>query len=124
MKYFDSHAHYYDGRFESECDRGVDQIIDALLSSTVSGIINVATSPETCRLAIDDARKRDNMYTALGVHPSDSQYLTVSAEEAISDIKSLIKNPQNKCIYYRNRRAFRCCKYPCNDSTDNHNNQR
>ena len=55
MKYFDSHAHYYDARFESEYDGGVDNLIDALLSSSVAGIINVGTSPETCRLAINGA---------------------------------------------------------------------
>ena len=98
MKYFDSHAHYYDGRFESECDTGVDNLIDALLSSTVSGIINVGTSPETCRLAIDGARCHDGMFTALGIHPSDSQYLSLSPEEAVNDIKNLIQNPENKCV--------------------------
>ena len=98
MKYFDSHAHYYDERFESECEVGVDELIDALLSSCVSGIINVGTSPETCRLAIKGAKKRDGMYTALGIHPSDSQYLSVSAEEAIADVESLIKAPENKCV--------------------------
>ncbi len=98
MKYFDSHAHYYDGRFESECDTGVDNLIDALLSSTVSGIINVGTSPETCRLAIDGAMRHDGIFTALGIHPSDSQYLNMKPEDAVNDIKSLIKNPKNKCV--------------------------
>lgn len=97
MKYFDSHAHYYDGRFESECDTGVDNLIDALLSSSVSGIINVGTSPETCRLAIAEAKRHGGMFTALGIHPSDSQYLTARLEDAIEDIKGLIKNPENKC---------------------------
>ena len=98
MKYFDSHAHYYDERFESECEVGVDELIDALLSSSVSGIINVGTSPQTSRLAIQGAKKREGMYTALGIHPSDSQYLSVSAEEAVEDIEALIKCPENKCV--------------------------
>ncbi len=98
MKYFDSHAHYYDERFESECDVGVDQLIGALLSSNVSGIINVGTSPETSRLAIAQAKKYPQMYTAIGIHPSDSQYLTVSVEDALADIRSLITNPENKCV--------------------------
>lgn len=98
MKYFDSHAHYYDERFESECDVGVDELIDALLSSSVSAIVNVGTSPETCRQAIAGAKKHVGMYTALGIHPSDSQYLSVSAEEAVQDIEKLIKSPENKCV--------------------------
>ena len=75
MKYFDSHAHYYDERFESECSEGVDNLIGALLKDNVSGIINVGTSPETSRLAINQAKKHENMFTAIGIHPSDSQYL-------------------------------------------------
>ena len=98
MKYFDSHAHYYDERFESECKEGVDNLIDALLAGSVSFIINVGTSPETSRLAVNQAKKHGNMYTAVGIHPSDSQYLGVGLDEALSDIEALIKNPENKCV--------------------------
>ena len=98
MEYFDSHAHYYDGRFESECTQGVDELIDALLSSSVSAIINVGTSPKTSREAIMQAKKYANMYTALGIHPSDSQYLEVTPEEAVSDIEALILDKSNKCV--------------------------
>lgn len=98
MKYFDSHAHYYDERFESELCEGVDNLIGALLSSSVSGIINVGTSPETSRLAIDMAKRYDGMYTAIGVHPSDSQYLECSLEEAVADVEALILDKGSKCV--------------------------
>ena len=98
MKYFDSHAHYYDERFESECNEGVDSLIDTLLSSSVSGIINVGTSPETCRLAIAQAKKYENMHTVLGIHPGDCRYLSETLDEALSDIESLIKDKDNKCV--------------------------
>ena len=98
MKYFDSHAHYYDERFESELCEGVDNLIGALLSSSVSGIINVGTSPETSRLAIDMAKRYDGMYTAIGVHPSDSQYLECSLEEAVADVEALILDKCSKCV--------------------------
>ncbi len=98
MRYFDSHAHYYDERFESESDIFTDELISSLLESSVSGIINIGTSPETSRLAIEGARRHVNMYTAIGIHPSDSQYLTVSMDDALCDIESLIKNPENKCV--------------------------
>ena len=38
------------------------------------------------------------MYTALGVHPSDAQYLEISLEEALRDIESLILDNKNKCV--------------------------
>ena len=97
MKYFDSHAHYYDERFESEC-RGVDELIGALLSSTVSGIVNVGTSHETSRLAIAQAKKYPEMHTALGLHPSDIRYIDIKPCDAISEIRELIINPENKCV--------------------------
>lgn len=98
MRYFDSHAHYYDERFDSESVVSTDELISSLLESSVSGIINIGTSPETSRLAIEGARRHTNMYTAIGIHPSDSQYLTVSMDDALCDIESLIKNPENKCV--------------------------
>lgn len=98
MTYFDSHAHYYDERFESECETGADNLIGSLLVSNVSHIINVGTSPTTSRLAIEQAKRYKNMYTAIGIHPSDSQYLKTSPEEALSDIEALIRAPENKCV--------------------------
>ncbi|MBO7303739.1 MAG: TatD family hydrolase [Clostridia bacterium] len=98
MKYFDSHAHYYDERFESECEGGVDRLIDALLSSSVSGIINVGTSPETSRLAADMARRHSGMYTALGIHPGDSKFIPGSIDAAVADVESLIRDKENKCV--------------------------
>ena len=61
MKYFDSHAHYYDSRFESEYEGSVDSLISSLLSSEVGAIVNVGTSPETSRLAVEQAKRFDNM---------------------------------------------------------------
>lgn len=98
MKYFDSHAHYYDERFESECDEGVDNLIGTLLSSSVSGIINVGTSPETSRLAIMQAKKYNGMYTALGIHPSDTRFLDSAPDSSLKEIEELILASENKCV--------------------------
>ena len=97
MKYFDSHAHYYDERFLDECSEGVDNLIDALLNESVSYIINVGTSPETSRLAINQAKRFDNMYTAIGIHPSDTRFLS-DLDSELSDIEALIKDKDNKCV--------------------------
>ncbi len=98
MKYFDSHAHYYDARFLEESEKSADLLIGALLSDNVSYIINVGTSPETSRLAIEQAKRHENMYTAIGIHPSDAQYLEVTIEDALSDIEALICDKSNKCV--------------------------
>ena len=97
MKYFDSHAHYYDERFESEINESVDTLIDALLQDSVSYIVNIGTSPMTSRLAIEQAKRHENMYTAIGIHPSDTRFLS-DVDSEISEIESLIRDPENKCV--------------------------
>lgn len=97
MKYFDSHAHYYDERFSEECKEGVDSLIGTLLSESVSYIINVGTSPETSRLAIAQAKRFDKMYTAVGIHPSDTRFL-FDMDAEISDIERLILDKDSKCV--------------------------
>ena len=97
MKYFDSHAHYYDERFESEINESVDTLIDALLQDSVSYIVNIGTSPKTSRLAIEQAKRHENMYTAIGIHPSDTRFLS-DVDSEISEIEALIRDPENKCV--------------------------
>ena len=98
MKYFDTHAHYNDERFSLEYEGGADVLLDKVFSENVGYIINVGTSPETSREVIAQAKKYPTMYTILGIHPSDCQRLTMTLNEAIRDIKALIKNPENKCV--------------------------
>ena len=97
MKYFDSHAHYYDERFESEINESVDTLIDALLKDSISYVINIGTSPETSRLAIEQAKRHANMYTAIGIHPSDTRFLS-DIDSELTDIEALILDPDNKCV--------------------------
>ena len=97
MKYFDSHAHYYDERFESEINESVDTLIGALLKDNVSYIVNIGTSPVTSRMAIEQARKFDRMYTAIGIHPSDTRFLSDMAAD-LEEIERMICDSANKCI--------------------------
>ena len=97
MKYFDSHSHYYDERFVEEREGGADPLISALLSGEVSGIINVGTSPETCRAAIEQAEKYDNMYLALGIHPSDTRFLS-DMDAELAEIENMIKKQGRRCV--------------------------
>jgi len=97
MKYFDSHAHYYDERFGDELDGSVDSLIDALLSESVSYIVNVGTMPSTSRLAAEQARRHKNMYTAIGIHPGDTRFLD-DLDAALAETEALIRDPENKCV--------------------------
>ncbi len=96
MKYFDSHAHYYDERFREETE-DVDSLIDALLDEKVSYIINIGTSPTTSREAIEQAQKHAKMYTSVGIHPSDTRFLT-DMDAELFDIEALIVDKKSKCV--------------------------
>ncbi len=98
MRYFDSHAHYYDSRFQEELGKSADELIGTLLRENVSYIINVGTSPDTCRAAIEQAKHYSGMYTALGIHPSDAQYLRRTMSEELADIETLILDKSSKCV--------------------------
>lgn len=97
MTYFDSHAHYYDERFSEELPEGVDKLIDTLLSENVSFIINVGTDPTTSRKAINQAKKYGRMYAAIGIHPSDTRFLS-DVDSELADIEALILDKSNKCV--------------------------
>ena len=97
MKFFDSHAHYYDERFVEECPAGVDTLIGALFNGSVSYIINVGTSPETSRLAIAQAQKYPNMYTTVGIHPSDTRFLS-NPERELSEIRDMLLDKSSKAV--------------------------
>ncbi len=97
MRFFDSHAHYWDARFQSETPSGVDTLLSSLFDSSVSGIINVGTNYETTLQAIKQAKRYPTMFVTGGIHPSD-----VSPELSLDDLsliwKPLFQNPENKLV--------------------------
>ena len=97
MKYFDTHAHYYDERFSEELNESVDSLIDALSSETLSYVVNIGTSPETSRLAIEQAKRHENMYTAVGIHPSDTRFLS-DMESELLEIEKMLLDPESRAV--------------------------
>ena len=97
MKFFDSHAHYWDSRFDSETESGTDALLTELFASSVAGIVNVGTNWETTMLSIDQARRYENMYVAGGIHPGD-----IPEDAKVEDLEAiwtpLLQNPQNKVV--------------------------
>ena len=95
MKYFDSHAHYWDERFINETEEGVDRLVDTLLNSNVSYIVNVGTSIESSKAAIEQAKRHTTMYAAAGIHPSDAEGLPL--DETLAALERLLI-PENKIV--------------------------
>ena len=97
MKFFDSHAHYWDSRFLSETEAGVDALLTSLFKDSVSGIVNVGTNLETTMLSISQAKRFPGMYVAGGIHPGDiPEGATVDALE--ETWTPLFKCAENKLV--------------------------
>ena len=70
---FDTHAHYFDAKF-NEIEGGVDAILSSEeFRNTVSHVVNVGAVPDDPYVSINLARKYDFIYSAVGIHPSDAQ---------------------------------------------------
>lgn len=70
--YFDSHAHYYDSRFKSEFEGGVDKLLSKLFAGNLTAVINVGDSIKSSKKCIAQAMNYKNMYVAAGIHPSSA----------------------------------------------------
>ncbi len=91
---FDSHAHYFDRRFEAE-DGDAEAILNSVMPRPVSNVINVGTNLQNSVKAIEQAASHDGMYAAAGIHPEDCHYINdVSA--AMETLCELLGTPDSR----------------------------
>ena len=94
---FDSHAHYFDRRFETEADGGAHNILaDTVFGQGVAGVINVATNPENARACIEQAARYERMYAAIGIHPEDCMNLDGTPEKELEKLLPYLQNKQTR----------------------------
>ncbi len=100
MKFFDSHAHYFDAWF-NEYDGGADALLNKLFSEKVFAIVNIATNPENLKECISQASKYENMYVSSGIHPEDCLYID-DIDAALAEIEASIcseaRRKENKIV--------------------------
>ncbi len=75
MKLIDSHAHYFDRRYDDPAQgESAEILLSRILSpdSPIGGIVNVGTSLATSRLCMEQAAKYPGMVCAVGLHPEDA----------------------------------------------------
>lgn len=96
-KIFDTHAHYYDARFNDICG-GADAILSSKeFSQTVCAVVNVGSIPSNPCVAIEQAKKYDFMCSAVGIHPSDAQNVCKNDVDMWLDvIEDLIKDEKTR----------------------------
>ena len=99
MNLFDTHAHYIDARFEEEYEGGANALLPEVFASGVSYILNVGTNPENSVRAIEQAKKYAGMFAAVGIHPTDCQYLKGAPDAELAKIRALLeKREENKIL--------------------------
>ena len=84
---FDSHAHYYDEKF----DLFRDKLLELLPHHGVAGVINCGCDIDSSLQSLELADKYDYMYAAVGIHPENLQ-----SNSSLEQIESLSKH--KKCI--------------------------
>lgn len=91
---FDSHAHYFDKRYDKET-KGADKIlVNEVFGHGIEGVINVGTNNNTSRLCIKQAAKYPKMYAAVGIHPEDIAYCNNTPEAEVSNLYELVGDPE------------------------------
>ena len=94
MKLFDSHAHYYDKKFD-EYPGGSDGAIADAFAAGVCGFLCAGTRPETTRAAIAIAESYPNVFASSGLHPQDSgAYTREQLPAVLSEIETLCSHPK------------------------------
>jgi TatD DNase family protein len=88
---FETHAHYDDEAFDE--DR--EALLASLSDKGVRRVINVGASIESTRTTLALAETHENVYAAVGVHPSDIEGLN---EETYAWLREQAKNPKTVAI--------------------------
>lgn len=94
MKFFDSHAHYFDAWF-NEYEGGADALLSKLFSDKVGAIVNIATNPQNLRECLSQAQKYEDMYVSSGIHPEDCLYID-DIDAALSEIEASICDKEKR----------------------------
>jgi len=99
-RYFDTHAHYDDKRFDGDRDK----IISSLGEHNVELVLNPGSCMRSSRAAVALSGKYHFIYSAVGVHP---HYVKGLTEDSISELRQMSKHPKVAAIgeigldYYR-----------------------
>ncbi|MBE5899577.1 MAG: TatD family deoxyribonuclease [Lachnospiraceae bacterium] len=103
---FDSHAHYEDKRFAP--DR--DELLCAMRENNIGRIVNVGSTLDTSKQSVELAGQYEDIYAAVGIHPSEVAFPidgeernALSIKESVDVIPEVIKELKNlstnrKCV--------------------------
>ena len=94
MKLFDSHAHYFDHKFDT-LEGGAHALLTSPeITDTVGWIINVGTNPDTNHRCIEQTAGYDFMWCAIGIHPEDCQHIERTPDDVLAELYAQISDPE------------------------------
>lgn len=82
--FIDSHAHLDDERFDE--DREI--LIKSLMDNNIDLVLNIGADLETSKASVNLAKKYDNIYAVVGVHPHSAKEVD---ENTIEELRKLTK---------------------------------
>lgn len=85
--FFDTHAHLDFPDFADE----VPEIVSRAASAGINRIITIGTTLESSRKAVEVAERFENVFAAVGWHPS---YVTSAPEEIPEEMRTLAEHPK------------------------------
>ncbi len=99
----DTHAHLDGGKFAAD----LDEVLERAAQNGISRMITVGCDIESSRRCLDLARRYDNIFVAVGIHPHDSlqaddEGLSALEELALSDPK-VVAIGETGLDFYRDR---------------------
>ena len=92
---FDTHAHYFDKKFES-LEGGADAVLcDLFENQGIEAIVNVGTNLQNAHSVIEQASRYAKMYAAVGIHPEDCHFIT-NPEAALAELSTLLEDAEQR----------------------------
>ena len=93
-KLFDSHAHYYDTRFDKEFG-STDALLQSLFALDAAAIVNIGTDVENSRGVVAEAARGPGMYATVGIHPGDGERIE-DIDTALAEIEAMLGTPETR----------------------------
>ncbi len=94
IKYFDTHAHLHDTRYESSEWGSTDGMINAAVEAGLVGAVNIGTNLEDAKRAIEFAERYPFIYAAVGMYPSEAQYAGNMLDSQLCEIEQILSHPK------------------------------
>lgn len=113
MIFFDTHAHYNDEKFDDD----VEELLNTMSNNNVGGIVIPGFNIESSIKSIELANKHENVYCAIGIHPSDIENSEEKIDRQIEKIRELLKKEKIVAIgeigldYYWTKENMELQKY-------------